>query len=209
MGLAGEEYLRSRTPRLVRQGGVLRREGLPFLLIRLDQTLQDKPQAVRILQASAAAQANAETLRDKLPHHFPVPVGHFHARHPGQLLHCPRQLRLLRPAKCGGEPPVCSNIKAPEPALVKTGPSLAEGGGPSADGVSIPAQRLGGARGGQAPAQEPQCAPPFSLPGAGAGCILLRTPARSNCHPSKSGPIPLIPITIPAQPAPSPDAMPP
>ena len=72
-GLVGEEYLRSRTPRLVRQGGVLRH--LPLLLICLDQTLlgtlQDKPQAVQILQASAAAQANAETLRDKLPHHFP------------------------------------------------------------------------------------------------------------------------------------------
>ena len=125
MGLVGYEYLRSRTPRLVRQGGVLRHEGLPLLLICLDQTilgtLQDKPQAVQIVQASAAAQANAETLRDKLPHHFPVPVGHFYARHLGQLLHCPRQLRLLRLAKCGGEPPVCSNIKAAEPALVKTG----------------------------------------------------------------------------------------
>ena len=157
MGLVGEEYLRSRTPCLVRQGGVLRHEGLPLLLICLDQTLlgtlQDKTQAVQIVQASAAAQANAEALRDKLPHHFPVPVGHFYARF-GQLLHCPRQLRLLRLAKCGGEPPVCSNGGRP---------SLAEGGGPSADGVSIPAQCLG--RGGQAPAQEPQSMPPFSLPG--------------------------------------------
>ena len=88
-------------------------------------------------------------------------------------------------------------------------PSLAEGGGPSADGVSIPAQCLGSARGGQAPAQEPQCVPPFSLPGVGARYILLRTLAKSNCHPSKSGFIPLIPITIPTQSAPSPDAMPP
>ena len=162
MGLVGEEYLRSRTPRLVRQGGVLRHEGLPLLLICLDQTLlgtlQDKPQAVRIVQASAAAQANAETLRDKLPHHFPVPVGHFYARHLGQLLHCPRQLRLLRLAKCGGGPPGLLEYQGCRP-------SLAEGGGPSADGVSIPAQCLGGARGGQAPAQEPQCVPPFSLPG--------------------------------------------
>ena len=106
-------------------GWRIRHEGLPLLLICLDQTLlgtlQDKPQAVQIVQASAAAQANAETLRDKLPHHFPVPVGHFYARHLGQLLHCPRQLRPLRIAKRGGEPPVCSNIKAAEPALVKTG----------------------------------------------------------------------------------------
>ena len=128
MGLIGEEYLRSRTPRLVRQGGVLRHEGLPLPLICLDQTLlgtlQDKPQAVQIVQASAAAQANAETLRDKLPHHFPVPVGHFYARHLGQLLHCPRQLRLLRLAKCGGEPPVCSNIKAAGPPSPKAAAHL-------------------------------------------------------------------------------------
>ena len=56
--------------------------------------------------------------------------------------------------------------------------------------------------------------------GVGARYILLRTPAKaeiefsvlsrsSNCHPSKSGLIPLIPITIPTQSAPSPDAMPP
>ena len=42
--------------------------------------------------------------------------------------------------------------------------SLAEGGGPPADGVSIPAQCLGSGRGGHAPAQEPQSVPPFSFP---------------------------------------------
>ena len=167
MGLVGEEYLRSRTPRLVRQGGVLRHEGLPRLLICLDQTLlrtlQDKPQAVRIVQASAAAQANAETLRDKLPHHFPPEP----AEGSSWPFLCPTS--RATPALPPSTPPVASRqVRGGTPGLLKyqgCRPSLAEGGGPSADGVSIPAQRLGGARGGQAPAQEPQCVPPFSLPG--------------------------------------------
>ena len=65
---------------------------------------------LEIVQAGAAAQDDT-AFRDKLPHHFPVPV-QFDARHIGQLLHCLLQLRLLFLAEDGGEPPVCSNIKA-------------------------------------------------------------------------------------------------
>ena len=60
-----------------------------------------------------------EALRDKLPHHFPVPVGQFDARHIGQLLHRLLQLRLLFLAEDGGEPPVCSKIKAAGPPSLK------------------------------------------------------------------------------------------
>ncbi len=45
--------------------------------------------------------------------------------------------------------------------------------------------------------------------GVGAKYILLHTPAKSNCHRSKSGRITLIPIPIPAQSSPGPDDMPP
>ena len=56
MGLIGEEYLGSAPYRLLSQGGVRRHEGLPFLLIRLQQpllgTLEGKSQAVQPVQAT-------------------------------------------------------------------------------------------------------------------------------------------------------------
>ena len=67
-----------------------------------------------------------------------------------------------------------------------------------------PGQCLGGARGGQAPAQEPQCVPPFSLPGAsvpGTSCCAHQpsptatppSPALSPSYPSPS-PLSLVPV---------------
>ena len=56
MGLIGEEYLGSAPYRLLSQGGVRRHEGLPFLLIRLQQpllgTLEGKSQALQPVQAT-------------------------------------------------------------------------------------------------------------------------------------------------------------
>ena len=53
MGLVSKEYLAASAPRLVPQGGVFRREGLPFGFVRLEQpflgVLEGKPQAVQSL----------------------------------------------------------------------------------------------------------------------------------------------------------------
>ncbi len=76
MGLIGKEYLSASASRLVPHGGVLRHEGFPFLPSRLQQPLlgplQDESQAVQVVQATAAAEADAEWLPHKLPHHLPV-----------------------------------------------------------------------------------------------------------------------------------------
>ena len=83
MRLVGEEDLLPGLLSLKCQGGVLRHEGLPFLHISLEQpflgALEGESQAVQAVQASAPAQADAEVFLDKLPHGFPVPVGHFDA----------------------------------------------------------------------------------------------------------------------------------
>ncbi len=123
MGLVGEEYLGPGPLGLLRQGGLLRYENLLFGLISLDQPLlgtpQDKPQAVQVVQTTAAAQLDAKQLQNKLPHHLPVPAGQFDARQLRQLLGCCLQLRLLRLAKGKGESPVCSNIKVAGPPSPK------------------------------------------------------------------------------------------
>ena len=72
-----------------------------------------------VVQATAAAQLNAKALQDELPHHLPIPVGQFYARCVRRLLHRPFQLILLRRVKGGGEPPVCSNIRAAGPPSPK------------------------------------------------------------------------------------------
>ena len=50
---------------------------------------------------AAAADADAVSFPHKLPHHLPVPVGHFHAPSGWQLPHRPFQLLLLRRLKAG------------------------------------------------------------------------------------------------------------
>ena len=108
MSLVGEKYLSASASRFVPQGGVLRHEGLPLGLVRLDQpllrALAGKPQPMQVVQATAAVQADAASLQEKLPHQLPVPVGQTAARPGGRFLdRCP-QLRLLRLAKGGGNP---------------------------------------------------------------------------------------------------------
>ena len=49
----------------------------------------------------------------------PIPVGQFDTRRGWRLLHHPFQLLLLRLVKGGGEPPVCSKIKAAGPPSPK------------------------------------------------------------------------------------------
>ena len=114
MGLVREEYPGPRPPCLVPQGGVLRHEGLPLLLVSLDQTflgaLQDKPQTVEIVQAATTAQADAPSFvavqhkvssyfyelldsdgREVLAYHWhprgnsPVPTPHLHLEQGAQV----------------------------------------------------------------------------------------------------------------------------
>ena len=124
MGLVSKEYLAASAPRLVPQGGVFRREGLPFGFVRLEQpllgALEGKPQAMQVIQATGTVQADAEAFRDEPVDHFPGPVGQFDAGHGRLFLHRFLQLRLLRLAEGGGEPPDCSKIKAAGPPSPKS-----------------------------------------------------------------------------------------
>ena len=64
VGLVSKEYPGSSPLGLLPQDGVLRHEGLPLGLISLEQpllgTLEGKPQPVKPVQATAAAQADAK-----------------------------------------------------------------------------------------------------------------------------------------------------
>ena len=101
------------------QDGILHHESLPLGLISLEQTLlgplEDKPQAVQPVQATASAQADAKAFQNKLLNHLLIPVGQFDARRRRRLLHRPFQLLLLRLVKGGGDAGVCSNIRATGP----------------------------------------------------------------------------------------------
>ena len=79
--------------------------------------LEGESQAVQVIQAAAGGSSlTPQRYRDILPNHLPIPVGQFRYTDRGwRLLHHPFQLLLLRLVKGGGEPPVCSKIKAAGP----------------------------------------------------------------------------------------------
>ena len=137
VGLVGKEYLRSSTPRLVPPGGVIRHEGFPLVLIRLDQPLlgplQDKPQTVQVVQATAPAQADTEVLPEKLPHHLPVPLAISMPDISGNSC-TPFNSACCASPRAGGNLRTVEN-QGPRPAL-------AEGGSPPSDGVGIPSQSM-------------------------------------------------------------------
>ena len=92
---------------------------------------------MQIIQAAAAAQADAEPFPDELMDPFPVPVGQADARCLRQSLDRFFQRRPLRLAEGGGG--------GGTPGLLENQggrPALAKGGGPSSDGVWIPSQGL-------------------------------------------------------------------
>ena len=123
VGLVSEEYPSPGPLGLLPHSSILRHEGCPLLLIRLQQPflgpLESKSQPVQPVQATAAAQAGAKAFQDKLPYRLPIPVGQFQARRRWRLLHRRLQLLLFRLVKGGGEPPVCSKINALEPPSPK------------------------------------------------------------------------------------------
>ena len=123
MGLVGVECLGVALTLPLHQGRVLRHEGFPIGLIRLEQpflgTLERESQPVQPVQSSAAAQADTEVPGDVLTDNFPVPVGQFYACRCRSLLHRSPQLRLLPLAGGGGQPPDCSKIRAAGPPSLK------------------------------------------------------------------------------------------
>ena len=129
---------------LIPPGSVLRHKGLTLGLIRLQQPLlgplQDESQAVRavqVVQATAAAQADAKPLRDKPVHHPPVPVGQFQlassswpvpvgqfqlasSSWPAPASPAPPPSTPPVASRQGrGEPPLCSNINVLGPLCPK------------------------------------------------------------------------------------------
>ena len=66
-----------------------------------------------------STEPNTASFQEKLTDHLPVPVGQFDAGHVRQFLHRRLQLRLLHLVKDGGEPPVCSKIRAAGPPFPK------------------------------------------------------------------------------------------
>ena len=195
-GLVGEEYLGSGPVRLVPQGGVLRHEGLPLGGISLEQAflgpLQHESQAVQPVQATASAQANTIPLRDELTDHLPIPVGQFDSGFGRRLLHCRFQIRLLRLAEGGGEPPDCSNIKAsgPPPPKAAAHRPMVWKSRSSALAVSDAVQPW---------ASSNMAYHRSRSRGVGARIIRRRKSLTPICHFSRNRSISLTPITSPCQ----------
>ena len=197
MRLVSKEYLCPRPSRAVPQGGVLRHERLPLGLISFDQTFlgtfQHESQPVEVVQATPAAQADAETLRDELMNRPPVPVGQADARYGGQLLHRCTQRRLLRLAEGRGTPGPLEN-QGP-------GTTIPEGGGPPTDGMGPMVWEFRSKVSAVAVAVQPWERIPMAChrsQGVGARIIRLCKSLASIRHCSRNRPVSLAPITIPS-----------
>src|SRR5262249_52805204 len=81
--------------------------------------LHHKPEAVEVVQTAAAAQPDAEPLRNELPDHFPVPVGQAKLHGGRWRLHRRLQRGLLVRRQGGGAPPLCANASAAGPLRQK------------------------------------------------------------------------------------------
>ena len=103
-------------------------KGLSPRWVRLGQplpgTLQHKPQLMQVVQTTAPAQRQPETILHKSPHRLPVPVGQSNARLQRQLLHRRPSTPLVAPRPTRGEPPVCSKTSALGPPSAKARVSI-------------------------------------------------------------------------------------
>ena len=162
-----------------------------FCLSALTQTflgaLEHESQTVEVVQATAAAQADAQTFQDKLPYHFPVPVGQFDAPRGGQL---PHRLSPAAPRRGRGGIPRTARNQGCRTAF-------AEGGGPSANGVGVPFQGLGHRRTRPALGSSNRAYHPSRSRGVGDRIIRRRKSLASICHCSRNRSISLTPITTP------------
>ena len=135
-------------------------EGFPLGLICLQEMFlgpfQDKPQAVEVVQTTAAAQQEPEAFLDKSPRNFPIPIRQVDACLFGQRLDRSPQLGLLVPVEGGGTTRLLE--------AKGCGTAIGEGSDPRADCVGVPFQCLSYGKCGPALGQEPESMPPFSLP---------------------------------------------
>ena len=193
MGPVREEYPGPRPTCLVPPGGALRQEGLPLLIVSLDQTflgaLQDKPQSVQIVQAAVAAQADAPSSPDKPMHHLPVPVGQFDARLGRQPLNRRPQLPAA-PCRGRGEPRDCSNIKAAGPTSPKAAAHrpMVRGSRSRASATAEPVQPWASNRRAHHRSRSW---------GVGDRIIRRRKSLTPSCHCSRNRPISLTPVINP------------
>ena len=106
MGFISEEDLCLSLLRLGQERGIRCHEGFPLDLICLQEMFlgpfQDKPQAVEVVQTTAAAQQEPEAFLDKSPRNFPIPIRQVDACLFGQRLDHSPQLGLLVPVEGGG-----------------------------------------------------------------------------------------------------------
>ena len=192
MGLISEEGFRPQLSRFDQECGIRRHEGFPLGFVGLKEMLlwplQDKTQAVGVVQATAAGQRVPEAFLDKSPHHFPVPIRQVDACLFGQRLDRSLQLGLLVSVEGGGEPPDCSKARAvgpPVPKAVTHMPMLWE----SRSSASATADAV------QPKAKSQSACHRSRSRGVDARYMRLRTSPTSSCHRSRSCTMSLIPNT--------------
>ena len=183
VGLVNEEYLRSTRLSLLTQLTVVGNEGLALSLISFDQpllrTLEDEPQPVQVVQATASAQPHSKALCHEGPHRLPVPVRRCDSTLAWWPLHCRLQLGLLPSAEGGGEPPVCSKLRPSGPLSRKAATHL----------PMVWASRsraLATCPDDQPRANSHSACQRSRSRGVGARYIRSRTSPSSNCHCSRS-----------------------
>ena len=192
MGLISEEDLCPHLLCLGQQRGIRRHEGFPLGFVGLKEMLlwplQDKTQAVEVVQATAAGQRVPEAFLDKSPHHFPVPIRQVDACLFGQRLDRSLQLGLPVSVEDGGEPPDCSKARAvgpPVPKAVTHMPMVWE----SRSSASATADAV------QPKAKSQSACHRSRSRGVDARYMRLRTSPTSSCHRSRSCAMSLIPNT--------------
>jgi len=124
--------------------------------------------------------------------HFPIPIGQADAHGLRQFLHRPFQRRLLRFPEGGGEPPVCSKIRAAGPPSPKAAAHLPMVCGSRSSALAT-AEAVHPWASSQTACQRSRSR------GVGARISLLCTSLAHISHCSRNPSIPLTPFTIPSR----------
>ena len=173
----------------------------PASPVSLHQTFlgafEHESQTVEVVQASAAAQADAQTVQDKLTHHLPPEP----AEGSSWPVRCPTWQATTAPP-LSNPPAAPRRGRGGTPGLLEyqgCGPSLAEGGGPSANGVGVPFQCPGYRRTRPSLGQQQQAYHRSRSRDVGDRIIRRRKSLASICHCSRNRSISRTPITNPSR----------